>query len=108
MSPLVELNLTLILFLPWFAILSLLYWWFPRRPRHAARIAYDLAALALSVAAFVASVHWSHANADPQYGKMWQQVLATALGYGVFLASLTLAFAIRALWLRDRRPAPRG
>jgi len=102
MSPLVELNLTLILFLPWFAILSVLYWWFPRQPRHAARVGYDIVALALSVAAFVASVHWSHANADPAYGKMWQQILATALGYGVFLAVLTTAFVIRASWLRRR------
>ena len=41
MNPLVELNLTLILFLPWFAILGTLYWLFPRRPRGAARVLYD-------------------------------------------------------------------
>lgn len=102
MNPLVELNLTLILFLPWFAILSFLYWYFPRKPRHAARIVYDIVAVGLSVAAFIASVHWSHANADPVYGKMWQQILATALGYGVFLGALTVAFAVRAAWLRRR------
>jgi hypothetical protein len=45
MNPLVELNLTLILFLPWFAILGTLYWLFPRRPRHAARVAFDIVAL---------------------------------------------------------------
>ena len=35
MNPFVELNLALILFLPWFAILGVLYWMFPRQPRHA-------------------------------------------------------------------------
>lgn len=95
MNPLVELNLTLILFLPWFAILGTLYWLFPRRPRGIARALYDLATLALSVAAFLWSVHWSIANADTQYGKLWPQILATALGYGVFLGALGLAFALR-------------
>lgn len=104
MNPLVELNLTLILFLPWFAILGGLYLAFPRKPRSAARLAYDLATLALSVAAFLWSVHWSVANADAQYGRLWPQVLATALGYGVFLAALAIAFAARHLLFR---PGPR-
>ncbi len=34
MAPAVELNLALLLFLPWFAILGTLYWWLPRQPRH--------------------------------------------------------------------------
>lgn len=102
MSPLVELNLALILFLPWFAILATLFWVFPRQPRGRARLAFDLGALALAVAAFVASIYWSHAHADPRYGHMWRQVLATALGYGVFLAAMTLAFWLRRRWLRGR------
>jgi len=100
MNPLVELNLTLILFLPWFLILGVLYWLFPRKPRGAARVLYDLAALALSVAAFLWSVHWSVANADTQYGKLWPQILATALGYGVFLAALGAAFGVRHVLFR--------
>lgn len=95
MNPLVELNLTLILFLPWFLILGTLYWLYPRQPRHRARIAFDLLSLLLAVAAFVASVHWSFHNADPAYGRLWKQILATALGYGVFLAVLVAAFALR-------------
>lgn len=100
MNPLVELNLTLILFLPWFLILGALFWMFPRKPRTAARVAYDVFALAASVAAFLWSVHWSMENADTQYGKLWPQILATALGYGVFLAVLGAAFWIRWAWLR--------
>ena len=103
MNPLVELNLTLILFLPWFAILGTLYWLFPRKPRDAARVVFDVAALLLSLAAFLWSVHWSMANADTGHGKLWPQILATALGYGVFLAALGLASWVRWLWLRPRR-----
>lgn len=102
MSPLVELNLTLILFLPWFLVLATMYWLFPRQPRHAARLAYDVAALAVSVCLFLLSVHWSVNHADPEHGRLWPQILATALGYGVFLASLGTAFWIRWRWLHKR------
>lgn len=102
MNPLVELNLTLILFLPWFAILGGLYLAFPRKPRSVGRVLYDLITLALSVGAFLWSVYWSMANADTQYGKLWPQILATALGYGVFLAALGVAFAVRYLLFRPK------
>ena len=103
MNPLVELNLSLILFLPWFAILGVLFWLFPRQPRDAARRVFDTVSLLLSLAAFLASIWWSFHNADPGHGAMWKQVLATALGYGVFLAVLTVAFVVRMRWLRSRR-----
>jgi len=102
MNPAVELNLALILFLPWFAILGALYWLFPRQPRNVARKLYDTVALLLAVTAFLLSIYWSHDHADPTYGRMWQQILATALGYGVFLAVLTMAFFGRRQWLRRR------
>jgi hypothetical protein len=100
MSAAVQLNLALILFLPWFLILGALYWLFPQQPRNAARIAFDLAALALSVVAFVIAIHWSQDIADTRYGRMWPQVLATSVGYGVFLAIMTAAFLVRRAWLR--------
>ena len=100
MNPFVEVNLALILFLPWFAILGALYWMFPRQPRTAQRTLFDAVALLLALTAFLLSLYWSHANADPVYGKMWQQILATAVGYGVFLAVLTAAFFVRRRWLR--------
>jgi len=100
MNPLVELNLTLILFLPWFAILAALFWMLPRHPRPPSRIVFDLLALALAVAAFWFSMRWSVISADPGYGKLWPQILATAVSYGVFLAVLGAAFALRAWWLR--------
>lgn len=103
MSPLVELNLALILFLPWFAILGALYWLYPRAPRPRARVVFDIAALSVAAVAFVLSTHWANANADPAFGRMWRQVLATALGYGVFLGVLTAAFFARRAWLPGGR-----
>lgn len=100
MNPLVEVNLTLILFLPWFLILAVLFWAYPRRPRGFARRLYDLAAIALSLAAFVASLYWMHDVADPTHGRMWRQILATAVGYGVFLGAMLVAFVLRALLFR--------
>ena len=102
MNPLIEYNLALILFLPWFLILGALYWIYPRQPRHAARVMFDIAALALSVVAFVASIHWSHDNASGGHGRIWPQVLAGSLGYGVWLAGVTLACLVRRGWLRGR------
>ncbi len=100
MSPIFELNLALILFLPWFAILGALFWMFPRHPRNASRKLFDSVALLLAFTAFLLSLYWSHTNADPIYGKMWQQILATAVGYGVFLAVLVVAFFLRRRWFR--------
>ncbi len=95
MNATIELNLTLILFLPWFAILGALYWLFPRQPRSPARRRFDLFALILAVAAVFPSMHWSFHYADPVYGRLWQQVLATAVSYGVFLTVLSIAFVLR-------------
>lgn len=105
MNPLVEANLTLILFLPWFLILAALFWIYPRRPRGFARRLYDLAAVVLSLALFVASLYWVQDIADPAHGRMWQHILATAVGYGVFLAAMLAAFLLRALLFRTRRAA---
>jgi hypothetical protein len=100
MHRLVELNLALILFLPWFVILGVLYWVYPRQPRPPARKWLDVLALLLAVAAFVAAMHWGHGWADPGYGPMWRQIVATAVSYAAFLGVLTLAFCWRARWLR--------
>lgn len=102
MSPLVEVNLTLILFLPWFLILATLFWVYPRQPRGFARRLYDLGAILASLAVFVASLYWMHDIADPAHGRMWRQILATAVGYGVFLAAMLLAVVLRMLLFRRR------
>lgn len=102
MNQTVELNLALLLFLPWFLVLGVLFCVFPRTPRGVARRVYDLVSLALAVGAFVASIHWAQSSADVAHGHMWGQILATAVGYGVFLALLGVAFAVRGRVLRAR------
>jgi hypothetical protein len=102
MNPLVELNLALILFLPWFTILAVLFWKFPRAPRGWTRTLFDSASLLLAVVAAAAGMYWSMANADPTFGHMWQQVLATSVSYGLFLLVVTVALVVRWRWLRGR------
>jgi hypothetical protein len=71
-NPTVEFNLTLILFLPWFAVLGALFWFYPRQPRHAARRGFDLAALVLSLLASWVAMRWGMLNADPNAGGVTQ------------------------------------
>lgn len=103
MNPLVELNLAMILFLPWFGILGWAYWFWPRQPRTAARTGFDIAALALAIAAGIASTWFSLDFADPSYGKLWPQILASTLSYGAFLAVLLIAVVVRRQWLSSTR-----
>jgi len=105
MNPLVELNLALILFLPWFTILAVLFWKFPRAPRGLGRTLFDSASLLLAMAAAAGGMYWSMANADPTFGHMWQQVLATSVSYGLFLLVVTVALVVRWRWLRRLSPS---
>jgi hypothetical protein len=100
-NPLVEANLTLILFLPWFLILAALFWAYPRQPRGFARRLYDVVSLLLSLAMFVASLYWMQDIADPAHGRMWRHILTTAGGYGVFLAAMLVAYVLRAVLFRN-------
>ena len=101
MNPLVELNLALILFLPWFTILAVLFWKVPRAPRGLARTLFDSTSLVLAVAAAAGGMYWSMANADPTFGHLWQQVLATSVSYGLFLLVVTVALLVRRRWSRS-------
>mgnify|MGYP006199318887 FL=1 len=103
MNPEIELNLALILFIPWFSILAVLFWYFPRQPRTGTRQAFDTISLAVATAAAFAGMHWSMQNADPSHGAMWKQVLATSVAYGLFLGVMTVALWARWRWLRRVR-----
>jgi hypothetical protein len=96
-------HLALVLFAPWFIILSVLYWLFPRQPRNAKRRLFDAAALLVALAAFVATLDWAHGYADRRYGAMWPQILATSAGYGVYLLVLTVAVFVRRALFRPTR-----
>ena len=95
MNPQIELNLALILFLPWFAILAALYWIYPRHTRTKARRMYDAAALLVATALAAWGMHWSMVNADPNAGAIWKQVLASSISYGLFLLVMTAALIVR-------------
>lgn len=101
MHPGVETALAFILFLPSFAILGALYCLFPRRPRHARRLLADLAVLLAAGALSIAAMRWGFAAVAGE-GRIWQQIVATLLAYGVFLVLLTLAVLVRARLLRRR------
>ena len=91
----VQLNLALILFLPWYAILGGLYWFYPRKPRTRARRLFDAGALALTLLSSVAAMHWGFLSADTSVGMLWKQVLATSVSYAAFLGAITAAFFLR-------------
>ena len=91
--------LALVLFAPWFLILSVLYWCYPRQPRTSARRRFDGMALLLAYAGCIAALYWSMGFADRSYGALWPQILATSVGYGVFLAVLVTAWYGRRRWM---------
>ncbi|MCX7041606.1 MAG: hypothetical protein NT117_02740 [Gammaproteobacteria bacterium] len=95
MNSLVELNLAMILLLPWYAILGYVFWRFPSQPRNPARRGFDLASLLMAFVLAIVSMQWSFHHATPNYGGMWKQVLATSVSYGVFLLVLTVATLAR-------------
>lgn len=103
MNPLVELNLAVILFLPWFVILGALFWFCPRPARRrGARTAFDIAALALALAASVLATRWGLAlgAGHPSAGAIWPQVLASLVAYGAFVLVLLVAWPLRTRVLR--------
>ena len=61
-------DLALILFAPWFLILSVLFWVYPRQPRNAKRHLFDIAALLVSLLAFIATLRWALGYADREFG----------------------------------------
>lgn len=95
MNESVQLNLAFILFLPWYAILGVLYWVFPRQPRTLGRWSFDVSALTAATLATIASTQWSYLSADTSVDAIWPQVLATAVSYGVFLGAMGAAFLLR-------------
>ena len=102
MNPAVETALAFILFLPWFAILGALYCLFPRQPRHARRWLADLAVLILAGALSIAAMRWGFDAVAGDAGRIWQQIIATLLAYGVFLAIMAIAVFVRARLMRPR------
>ena len=96
-------DLALLLFLPWFAILGALYWFYPRTlERTPARRRFDVTALALAFAASFIAGRWGFAIASTtiEAGPIWRQVLASLLAYKAFLVVIGIAWAWRGMTFR--------
>ena len=95
MNPTVQINLALILFLPWYAILAGLYWFYPRHTRTRTRRLFGAGALIVSLGLSIVAMRWGFLTADTSVGVLWKQVLATSVSYGAFLGGLTAACLAR-------------
>ena len=88
--------LALILFAPWFAILSWVYWNYPKsHVISAARRRLDVIALLVAVALSAAAMRWSYFLPFKNAGPIWPQVIATLAGYHAFLFVLLAAYLVR-------------
>ncbi|AVP97653.1 hypothetical protein C7S18_10775 [Ahniella affigens] len=93
--------LATILLLPWFLILCWVYWRMGRAHQDAP--GFDRLAIIVAMVLALVSGYVGLGYADPVYGRLWPQILASLLAYGVFLLVLALA----AIWRgRKRRHAP--
>ena len=92
MNPLIELNLALILFLPWYLVLIWLFW----RARARGQRAYRklLVASIVSAALFAAALTGicSYRFADTAFGAIWKQILACVVAYWAFLTVLAMGY----------------
>ena len=92
--------LALILFLPWFLILGVLFWIYPRMPRTPARNAFDASTLLFAGIGSFVGLRWAYLTANTDVGAMWMQIIATLVAYGVFLGVMTIALIVRLHLLR--------
>jgi hypothetical protein len=92
--------LALILFLPWFLILGILFWIYPRKPRNATRLVFDAVTLLVAGGGSFYGMNWAYRTANTQVGMEWKQIFATLVAYGVFLGVMTVALIVRHRMLR--------
>lgn len=94
MNAVVELNLSLLLFLPWYLLIG---WLFLRLARRSPRSHLRTIALATPAAGLIAAGiagAWAYGEAGEATGAIWRQVLACSVGYGAFLAVLSAGFVL--------------
>ncbi len=87
--------LATILLAPWFLVLCWVYWRFGRAAKRSR--GFDLAAMVMAIVLAAGSGWYGLGVADVAYGKLWPQILASLLAYGVFLLVLLIA-----AWWRRR------
>ncbi|MBS0213654.1 MAG: hypothetical protein JSR26_10820 [Proteobacteria bacterium] len=87
--------LALILFTPWFLILGVLFWIYPRTPRPSSRKLFDALALLIAGGGSFFGMDWAYHTANTDVGALWKQIFACLVAYGVFLGVMTLAVLLR-------------
>lgn len=93
MPRVLEVNLALILFLPWYLVLGWMFLRYARGARWPTRlVAFATLALGLVAAAFTGA--WAFHHADPTHGALWTQILPAVIGYGAFLAVIVAGFLV--------------
>ncbi|MBL8299807.1 MAG: hypothetical protein JNN30_15830 [Rhodanobacteraceae bacterium] len=103
MNPTVAQNLPLLLLLPWYLVLGIVFWRTRRKPASLAQRGFDAASLLLALFAATLAGYWAIQQADPSAGAIWKQVLASLVSYALFLLVLAIAFlARRSRTLRSR------
>ena len=89
-------NLALILFAPWFAILTWCYWKFPQSHSvNASRRRFDVVAIIIALVASGLAMRWAYSFDWKDAGPLWPQVVATLSAYKAFLIVMIIAFRIR-------------
>jgi len=92
-------NLALILFAPWFAILTWCYWVFPKSlVVNPSRRRFDLAAIVIALLASGLAMRWAYSFDWTDAGNLWPQVVATLS----FLIVMAVSFWIRSKQFRIR------
>lgn len=95
-------NLALILLLPWFAILTWVYWTFPRSlTRRGTRRRFDAAVLLLAISASFLGMRWGILRISLDAAAISKPMLAAVLAGGAFLLVLALSAGLRALLFRS-------
>jgi hypothetical protein len=106
--------LSLLLFLPWFAVLGGLYWLFPRAPRPPARRRFDAIVLLLALVLSVAGMHWGYHEGWPgaalvrSGARCWRCSTPTALPGGAGGGHRAAHAPVRALDAAGLRGRPRA
>jgi len=96
-------NLALILFAPWFAILTWCYWVFPKSlVVNPSRRRFDLAAIVIALLASGLAMRWAYSFDWTDAGNLWPQVVATLSAYKAFLIVMAVSFWIRSKQFRIR------
>ena len=91
--------LTLLLLLPLFVVIAIIFSIFPRHPQTVRRRGCDMFLLTMAMCASIAAMFWGYSSGSAIVGngRIWPHVAAVLYAYGAFLMAVLLA-----VWLRNK------